>query len=115
MEHSAEYDLEVMVRPSLDRVIQALRESDAAIFYGHGRAGVIHLGEEDLATENLARVSDGRQKPLDFVHIACCDTCLDRGWVEAWLRTTRVLKGYDTVTYRPLDPFRIPKPKTYLA
>jgi hypothetical protein len=114
------YEPRTILTPSVEEAIDELVESDAAIFYGHGNAGKVWLKPHRKAALTTADVWDlarkrqilGKQK-MNFVHVACCETCKDRGWVEAWLEVTKVLRGYEVDTYDPKNPFSVPDCKTY--
>lgn len=106
--------------PSVEEAIDALAEADAAIFYGHGNAGKIWLKPNHkaaLTAENVGEIAQRRhlysKEKMNFVHIACCETCRDGEWVQAWLAVTRVLRGYEVDTYDPKNPFAVPECKTY--
>jgi hypothetical protein len=114
------YEPRTILTPSVEEAIDELVEADAAIFYGHGNAGKVWLKPHRKAALttadvwNLARKRQilGKEK-MNFVHVACCETCKDAGWVEAWLEVTEVLRGYEVDTYDPKNPFSVPDCKTY--
>ena len=114
------YEPRTILTPSVEEAIDELVEADAAIFYGHGNAGKVWLKPNRKAALttadvwNLARKRQilGKEK-MNFVHVACCETCKDAGWVEAWLEVTKVLRGYEVDTYDPKNPFSVPDCKTY--
>ncbi|MEO7454249.1 MAG: hypothetical protein ABIV13_05750 [Fimbriimonadales bacterium] len=115
------YEAHTIFTPSVDEAIDALVEADAAIFYGHGNAGKVWLQpnrKAALVTADILTVATRRQilglEKMHFVHVACCETCRDSEWVQAWLQVTKVLRGYEVDTYDPRNPFSVPECKTYI-
>lgn len=118
---NSSYEPRTLLTPTATEAIEALAGADAAIVYGHGNAGKVWLKPNRgaaLETEDvraLAQLRTERAKPpMDFVHIACCETCKDTEWVEAWLAVAAIVRGYEVDTYDPRNPFTIPDCKTYL-
>lgn len=114
------YEPRTLLTPNVDEAIDALAEADAAIFYGHGNAGKVWLKPQRkaaLTAESVREVAQRRhlysKEKMSFVHVACCETCKDAEWVQAWLGVTRVLRGYEVDTYDPKNPFAVPECKTY--
>jgi hypothetical protein len=114
------YEPSTLITPSVAEAIDTLETADAAIFYGHGNAGKVWLKPHRKAALQTADVLElarrrsftGREK-MDFVHVACCETCRDSEWVQAWLECTKLLRGYEVDTYDPKNPFSLPECKTY--
>src|SRR5688572_20607610 len=109
------YEPRTLLTPSVDEAIDALAEADAAIFYGHGNVGKVWLKPHRKAAMTTDDVWDLAQRrrildkdKMNFVHVACCETCRDPRWVEAWLEVTQVLRGYEVDTYDPKNPFSVP-------
>lgn len=116
-----DYEPRTLITPSPSQAVEALARAGAAIFYGHGNSGKVWLKanrKAALVTEDVRTLAARRQElgmpPMDFVHIACCETCKDIEWVNAWLTVTALLRGYEVDTYDPKNPFAIPDCKTYL-
>jgi hypothetical protein len=114
------YEPATLITPTAEEAIDALADADAAIFYGHGNAGKVWLKphrKEVLDMEGVWKLVRLRQmrnrSPMNFVHIACCETCRSPEWVEAWLEATRSLRGYEVDTYDPRSPFSVPECKLY--
>jgi hypothetical protein len=103
-----DYAIRVYRQPTKADVLMHLSSADAAIFYGHGHPGVVHLGSDDFTTSDVAELAGKRSTDLDFVHIACCGTCASGDWVEAWLKLTPRLSGFRGQTYDIRTPFHIP-------
>lgn len=114
------YEPRTLFTPTVDEAIDALSDADAAIFYGHGNAGKVWLKphrKAALETEDVLRLARHRRfigkDTMNFVHIACCETCRRQDWVDAWLEVTQVLRGYEVDTYDPKNPFSLPDCKTF--
>ena len=117
---NVEYEPSTLLTPSVEEAIDALADVDAAIFYGHGNSGKVWLKPHRTAaldTEGVRHIARLRQirerERMDFVHVACCETCKDTTWVEAWLDVTKLLRGYEVDTYDPRAPFSVPDCKIY--
>jgi hypothetical protein len=115
------YEPKTIFTPSVEDALDALVEADAAIFYGHGNAGKVWLKPDRgaaLTVEDIRKLATRRQilglEKMDFVHVACCETCKNPEWVQAWLEVTNVLRGYEVDTYDPKNPFSLPDCKTYI-
>lgn len=115
------YEARTLLTPTVNEAIEALAGADAAIIYGHGNTGKIWLRPNRgaaVVTDDVRALAQLRQErgkpPMDFVNIACCETCKDPEWVEAWLTVTEILRGYEVDTYDPKNPFVIPDCTTYL-
>jgi hypothetical protein len=118
---NSSYEPRTLLTPSATEALEALAGADAAIIYGHGNAGKVwlkpHRGAA-LDTDDVRALAQLRleraKQPMDFVHIACCETCKDKEWVQMWLEVTEILRGYEVDTYDPRNPFVIPDCKTYI-
>jgi len=115
------YEPRTLLTPTTDEAVDALATAGAAIIYGHGNPGKVWLKPNKAAaitTDDVRSLwlmrKEKRKPPMDFVHIACCETCKDADWVQAWLDVTEMLRGYEVDTYDPRNPFSIPDCKTYL-
>ncbi|MDQ2985738.1 MAG: hypothetical protein M3R13_03315 [Armatimonadota bacterium] len=115
------YEPSTLLTPTVEEAIDALADADAAIFYGHGNSGKVWLKANRKAAFDVAGVLElarlrklRNRDPMHFVHVACCETCKDAAWVDAWLEVTRVLRGYEVDTYDPKSPFSVPDCKTYI-
>lgn len=114
------YRPRVLVRPTVDEAIEQIARADAVVFYGHGNPGAIWLGYKrtnGLRRDDVLKIAELRRQRglplLDFVHIACCQTCKDPAWVAAWLEAAEYVRGYEADTYDPRRPFSIPVCETY--
>src|SRR5687768_3961266 len=113
------YEPRTLLTPTVEEAITALVEVDAAVFYGHGNPGKVWLSphrKAALVTSDVKLLARKRQilgkGKMNFVHVACCETCKDKAWVDAWLDVTQVLRGYEVDTYDPKNPFSVPDCKT---
>ncbi len=116
----------VLKQPSKASLIEAIinqPEGAWIMLWGHGSPGAFWINDkETLTTADVEYIAQERKRrklgPLGGVILRSCNTCEQAQWINAWLKMSKAVRGYTTVTTdgfieewrKPVSSNPVPRP-----